>query len=88
MYSFGRIWIMIWIYACVTVSSGSCVEVIPRTLLKKTEVVVGTWRTWLVRKRERGVVKDCKKEEIKASSEAICNVFVKKEGEVCCHHTH
>ena len=41
-----------------------------------------------MQKREHGVVKSCKKEEIKAYSEAICNVFVKQEGEVCRNFSH
>ena len=64
-------------------SSESCIEVLPRTLLERSEVVVRTWRTWLRQKREHGVVKSCEIEEFKAYSGAVCTAVVKQEVEFC-----
>ena len=71
MYSFGQILIVIWIHAFGTVSSGSWSEVISRTLLKNSEVLVGASLPWLKRKSKHGMMESREQEEAKAYSEAV-----------------
>ena len=71
MYNFGQIFIIIWIYACETMSSGSWTEAISRTLLKNSEVLVRASLLWLKRKSRHAVVESREQKEAKAYSGTV-----------------